>query len=299
MNWIELSVEVHPEAVDAVANVFQENDTGGVAIEQPITSHIEGEEAPQFLGNPIVKAYLPANRDAPERERRIEEALWHLQAFNLSPIGPIQRREIAEEDWAHGWKEHFHPLRIGRVVIKPSWRQWDASPDELVVELDPGMAFGTGLHPTTKLMIEGLQEHVKPGMRALDLGTGSAILAIAAAMLGASVTALDISDVAVEVARANVAANGLQDRITVGEGSIEAVHDRQFDLIFANIIASVLIDLAPQLAAALELGAAVLASGIVDERVEGVRQALEDAGLVVEKGRQDADWWLLVARKPA
>jgi ribosomal protein L11 methyltransferase len=299
MDWIELSVDVHPEAVDAVANVFQEHGTGGVAIEQPVSSHIEGEEPPQFLGNPVIKAYLPANDAAPETITQIEGALWHLQAFDLSPIGALRQREIAEEDWAHGWKEHFHPLRIGRVVIKPSWREWDPSPGELVIELDPGMAFGTGLHPTTSLMIEALQDRIRPGMRVLDLGTGSGILAIPSAMLGAEVTGLDISDVAVEVARGNVAANGLTDRISVDEGSIERVAGQQFDLILANIIASVLIDLAPQIAAALAPGAEVLASGIIDERVEQVRDAFRQTRLEIAEGKQDGDWWLVVARRPA
>jgi ribosomal protein L11 methyltransferase len=298
VNWIELSVEVHPEAVDAVANVFQENGTGGVAIEQPVASHIEGEEPPHFLGHPTIKAYLPANDDAPETVRHIEEGLWHLQAFDLSPIGPMQRREISEEDWAHGWKEHFHPLRIGRVVIKPSWRGWESQSGELVVELDPGMAFGTGLHPTTSLMIEALQARVRPGMRVLDLGTGSGILAIPSAMLGAQVLALDISDVAVEVARTNVAANGLADRITVGQGSIDTVSSQRFDLVFANIIASVLIDLAPQLCAALAPGGELLASGIIDERVDAVRGALIAVGLAIVESRREGDWWLLVARRP-
>lgn len=299
MKWIELSVEVHPEAVDAVANVFGEHGTGGVAIEQPVRSHIEGEEPPSFMGNPIIKAYLPLNRNALRRVRQIEEALWHLQAFNLSPIGSMQQRELEEEDWAHGWKEHFHPLRIGRVVIKPSWREWNPAPEDLVVELDPGMAFGTGLHPTTRLMVEGLQDRVREGMHVLDLGTGSGILAIPAAMLGARVTGLDISDVAVEVAQKNVEANGVADRVRVGEGSIAAVEGEQFDLILANIIASVLIDLAPQIAGALRPGAEVLASGIIDERVESVRGAFRGAGLEIVDGKHDEDWWLVVGRKPA
>lgn len=299
MKWIELSVEVHPEAVDAVSNVFQESGTGGVAIHQPLDAHIEGETPPVFTGNPVIRSYIPVNDGAEEQVRRIEAALWHLQAFDLSPIGPLQRREIEEEDWAHGWKEHFHPLQIGRVVIKPSWREWAAAPDDLVVELDPGMAFGTGLHPTTKLMLEGLQERVQPGMEVLDLGTGSGILAIPAAMMGARVTALDTSDVAVEVAERNIALNGQAERASAGQGSIEAVAGRQFDLILANIIASVLIALAPPLAQALKPGAELLASGIIEERADLVRDAFREAGLELTEERRDGDWWMIVARRPA
>lgn len=298
MKWIELSVTAHPEAVDAIANVFQEHGTGGVAIEQEVQSHIEGEEPPTFHGLPVIRAYLPKNAAEPEIEERIERALWHLQAFDLSPVGTLQRREIDEEDWANGWKEHFHPLKIGRVVIKPSWREWTPASNEIVVELDPGMAFGTGLHPTTRLMIEALQSRVAPEMQILDLGTGSGILAIPAAFLGGRVTGLDISEVAVEVARQNVAANGLDERIDVHVGTIEHVAEREYDLVFANIIASVLIELAPALHAVLRPGGELLASGIVNERVGLVRDAFLKSGLELVDERQDADWWLLVARRP-
>jgi ribosomal protein L11 methyltransferase len=294
--WIELSVEAHPEAVDAIANVFQEAGTGGVAIEQPLHSDVEGELAPEPTGPPRIRAYLPLDDIEPEVERRIERDLWHLQAFNLAPIGPLSRREIDEEDWASAWKEHFLPLRVGRIVVKPSWRDWEPEPDQIVVELDPGMAFGTGLHPTTRLMLAALQTRVHPGMRVLDLGTGSGILAIAAALLGATVHALDVDRVAVKVAANNVHANGLSNQITLDEGSIEKVAGERFDLMLANIIASVLADLAGPLAAALEDGAELLASGIVEERAGLVRAAFEDAGMTIATEQRDEDWLLMVAR---
>lgn len=296
MKWLELSIQAHPEAVDAIANVFQEHDTGGVSIEQPIESHIEGEEPLRFIGLPVIKAYLPIVGDVAARERAIEQDLWHLQAFNLSPVGPLRRREIEEEDWANGWKEHFHPLRVGKVVIKPSWREFDAQPGDLVVKLDPGMAFGTGLHPTTALMLRAIQEYVRPGMRVLDLGTGSGILAIAAAMLGATVTATDISEVAVEVARQNVADNGMTGCITVELGSIDVVQGSRFDVILANIIARVIAELAGSLASALEPGAHLLASGIIEERANVVREALRAAGLDLVAEEAEGDWWLMVGR---
>lgn len=299
MRWLELSVEAHPEAVDAIANVFQEQGTGGVSIEQPVRSHIEGEEPPTFLGLPVIRAYLPMDGTETDRERRIEESLWHLQAFNLSPVSELRRREVAEEDWANAWKEHFHPLKIDNVVIKPSWREWDADPTELVIVLDPGMAFGTGLHPTTRLMLSAIQGYVRSDMHVLDLGSGSGILAIAAAKMGARVEALDISSVAVEVARENIEANHMSERITVDEGSIDATGGRQYDLILANIIASVLMDLAGSIHGALLPGATVLASGIIDERLDGVCKAFADAGLEIDDRRQDEDWWLVVARRPA
>jgi ribosomal protein L11 methyltransferase len=296
VNWIELSVEVHPEAVDAVAEVFRSHGTGGVAIEQPVTSDFEGETPPRPTGLPMMKAYLPITAGTEEQVRAIEGDLWHLQAFGLSPVGEMQRREIAEEDWANAWKEHFHPLKVGRVVIKPTWREWNATPDEIVVELDPGMAFGTGLHPTTQLVLAALQSRVNPGMEILDLGTGSGILAIAAARLGATVTALDISEVAVEVAVENVRQNRLQSAVHVGRGSIDAVRDRQFDLVFANIIAAVLAELAADLAQALRPGGELLGSGIIEERADLVRNAFTAAGLTLGEQACDGDWWLICAR---
>lgn len=299
MKWIEISVRVHPEAVDAVAEVLRQHSSGGVAIEQPVRADAEGEEPPVPEGLPTVTAYLPATATAPTQERRIEQALWHLQAFDLAPVGPIQRRELEDEDWANVWKEHFHPLRIGQVVIKPSWHQWAEAPGDVIVELDPGMAFGTGLHPTTSMTLEALQARVRLGMRVLDLGTGSGILALAAARLGATVEALDVSEVAVEVAERNVAANGLAESIAVREGSIEAVAAQRFELVLANIIARVLIELAPRLADALHPGAELLASGIIEERADDVRQAIREAGLTLVAEQREGDWWLMVARRPA
>lgn len=299
MRWIELSVEVHPEAVDAVAEVFHQHGTGGVAIEQAVQGDPEGGERAAFLGLPIIKAYLPVTGDTARQERGIEEALWHLQAFDLSPLGPLERREIEEEDWANAWKEHFHPLRVGRIVIKPSWREWETAKDEIIIELDPGMAFGTGLHPTTQLVLSALQDRVRPGMRVLDLGTGSGVLSLAAAKLGATVTATDISEVAVQVARENVGINGLGGQIEVVHGSVSMVQGQTYDLVLANIIASVLIDLAVPLAASLAPGAELLGSGIIEERADGVRAAFSAAGLELADQRQDGDWWLLVARRRA
>jgi ribosomal protein L11 methyltransferase len=297
VKWLELSVEVHPEAVDAVAGVFHDHGTGGVAIHQPIQTDREGEITPVPVGMPVVRAYLPVTSGVERRTRRIEEDLWHLQAFNLSPVGPMQRHEVDEEDWSNAWKAHFQPLKIGRIVVKPSWRKWESTTDDLVLELDPGMAFGTGLHPTTRLVLEDLQRRVRPNEQVLDLGTGSGILALAAAMLGAQVTALDTSDVAVEVACANVEANRLHGRIVVGQGSIESVNARQFHLILANIIASVLIQLAPALAKALAPEGELLASGIIEERVDSVRQAFAIAGLDIVHEQCEGDWWLIVARR--
>jgi ribosomal protein L11 methyltransferase len=296
LRWVELTVTAHPEAIDAIANVFEAHGTGGVAIEQPIGSHIEGEEPPLPTGLPVIRAYLPLDSAEPEIVRHIERDLWHLQAFELSPVGAMTRREIDEEDWANAWKEHFYPLQVGNIVVKPTWREWQTLPGQIVVELDPGMAFGTGLHPTTQLMLRALQERVRAEMSILDLGTGSGILAIAAARLGARVTGLDVDRVAVEVACENVAANGLSDRVAVQVGSLGAVEGQRYDLVLANIIASVLADLAGSLAHSLAPDGELLASGIVENRAQQVRVAFEDAGMIVGSEEKEEDWLLMTAR---
>ena len=157
-----------------------------------------------------MRAYLAVEPGLDEKRRQVEEALWHLR--QIASIPEPQFRTVVEEEWANAWKEHFHVTRIGqRLVVKPSWREYTPQADDIVLELDPGMAFGTGLHPTTQMCLLALEKYVRGGERVLDLGTGSGILAIAAVKLGAAAClATDIDPVAVEAARANVAANGVQ-----------------------------------------------------------------------------------------
>jgi ribosomal protein L11 methyltransferase len=247
-----------------------------------------------------VRGYLPRSRDGARRRRQLEEALWHLGA--IWPVPEPTAREVREEDWANAWKEHFFAHRVGeRLVIKPSWREFEGGPDDLVVTLDPGMAFGTGLHPTTRLCLLGLERAAPAGQAVLDVGTGSGILSLAAARLGAErVFAVDLDEVAVQTARANVAANGLADRIEVARGSVEAAPaGRSYDLVLANIIARVIIDLAPALAARVRPGGRLVASGVLDLRHDEVAAALGAVGLSVEETLREGDWTALLCARRA
>jgi len=299
MIWIELSTRVEAEAVEAVAELFSEIGHGGVAVEQEVSDPEEPEKAEVDLSRPlVVKTYLPQGAGTPAKVSRAREALWHLS--QLRRIEPLQVTRLAEEDWSEAWKRFFFVQRVSdRVVIKPTWREYRAVPGEVVLELDPGMAFGTGLHPTTRMCLQALEKYVESGMRVLDVGTGSGILAIAAVKLGAaSVTALDVDPVAVEVARKNVALNGLQERVQVELGSLPPRGDAaQFHLVLANIIARVIVDLAPHLHEAALQGGLVVASGIITERAEWARGALEAAGLRVVETLAEGDWQAVVCRR--
>lgn len=299
MIWVELSTEVEPEAVESVAELFSSLGQGGVAVEEPLSADAEPGAIVIDPTRPVVvKTYLPEDGETEARVRRAEEALWHLS--QLRQVGPLRVGRLAEEDWAEAWKKFFFVQRIGeRVIVKPSWREYQPEKDDVVLELDPGMAFGTGLHPTTRMCILACERLLRHDMRVLDLGTGSGILAIAAAKLGAaSVLALDVDQVAVQVARENVAMNGLESRIQVIQGGIEqAASEEGYDLVLANIIASVIADLAPELHAATAPGGALVVSGIIEEREGLVVEALNAAGMRIEETMAEGDWRAMVCRR--
>src|SRR2546425_1685588 len=247
MHWLELTVQTHPEAVESVSELLNRYSRGGVAIEEPIELIDEGLAYRVLTGQPIkVHAYLPIDGKEEEARQQVAEGLWHLSSLGPQFVGDLQTRIVREEDWANAWKDYYHVTHIGqRLVIRPSWRDYAPKDDEVVVELDPGMAFGTGLHPTTRMCLEQIEQRVQPGMRVLDAGTGSGILALAAARLGAaSVYCIDNSSVAVESAAANAAVNQLSERVSVVLGVLDDAEATrlagQFDLVLANIIARVI-----------------------------------------------------------
>ncbi len=307
--WLELSVSADHEAVEQVSEILSRVCPGGVAVEAPFELVEEGLSARLDLGRPaVVRGYIAA--DDPGRTRAAVVAarsdLAHLQAFALRPIGELETRLVHEEDWAEAWKEHFPVLRVGRrIVICPTWRDHEAAADDVVVSLDPGMAFGTGLHPTTRLCLALIEDVADRGFlshaTALDVGCGSGILAIAAALLGAdAVLGVDTDSLAVETTTKNAALNGLADRISARQGSVPiAGSQHEFDVVLANLIASLLIDLAEPLANSVKSGGRLIASGIFSDREPEVRTAFEAAGLRVLDARREGDWVALETKRVA
>ena len=316
--WLELAVTAEPEAVEAISEVMSRYAEGGVAIEEPYELADDGQVALPIAGAPVtVRVYVPADAAGEEARQRIEQGMWHLRQIGAGGISDVSVQRLAEADWANAWKEHYHVTHLGRrTVIKPSWRDYEARPGEAVVELDPGMAFGTGLHPTTRNCVLALEETLRPGDRVLDVGTGSGILAIAALKLGAaSVLALDVSPVAVAAARANAAANGLAERIELRLATLEgaagepyaplppdlavlsAAELGTYDVVVANIIARVIAQLAPALLAATRPGGTLIASGIIAERRHEAEEPLRTAGLHDLRALIEGDWVTLVGRR--
>ena len=308
--WVELSVAADIEAVEAVSEILTRFAPGGTSVEPGFGLTDEGLGAVVDTTKPaIVRAYLPG-RDPAAVEAAISDAsvaLGHLQAFGLRPIGELRTRLVREEDWAEAWKSHFPVLRIGkRMVIRPTWRQHEARPYDVVLSLDPGMAFGTGLHPTTRLCLAALETLAEEGhlaeggaadgtARIIDVGCGSGILAVAAAKLGATeLLGVDTDPIAVESTLANAELNDLTTRLRVRQGSSPS-GEGPFDIVLANLIASLLVALAEPLRAELAPGGRILASGIFRDREGDVRTAFEAAGLDVTRRWAEEDWVALEA----
>ncbi len=304
MDWIEVSLEVDGEAAEAVADLLQRYGHQGVAIEQagfPI--EVWPDEIPP-ADRLIVRAYFPDDERAEDARQKLREALYYMS--RLYPIPEPAFRVVREEDWATAWKAHYHPVRLGRrLVIRPAWAELpDLRPDDVVLVLDPGMAFGTGTHPTTQLCLIALEELLEgwPAVDVLDLGSGSGILGIVALKLGARrVLALDTDPIAVTATLDNAALNDVADRLTAQQGSLDTLQStaRHFDLALVNILAKVIVALCDQgLGRVLRPGGVGLFSGIIEEQAGEVEAALRRTGLEPVGRRTLGDWVVIEARKP-
>lgn len=286
MDFIEIALDnLDGEAAETVGELFNRYGYGGAVIE----SH-----APDFE-RITVRTVLPATD---------ETGLYHLEAMlalidRALPGGlpPIRKQPIGQSDWAESWKAHFHPVRVGqRFVVKPSWRDYSLAPADLLIEIDPGLAFGSGLHPTTRMCLEIMEELPLKGRGFFDVGVGSGILSIAAYRLGAgSIRAVDVDEVAIRVAQENFARNGLPpDRAEAAIGTAADSGGRQWPFIAANILAHILRDLLPDLAAALSPGGRLILSGLIDDQADDILAVAAAHRLRPLHRRIHDDWVALV-----
>ena len=326
MKWIEFSIVVTGETAEAVTDLFSQfSHAGGVAI-QEVSEPEEIRVGPQSLTQSRrvrVAAYAPLPQDGEDgalvaARQGLRDGLSYLDM--ITPVGELHERTIADEDWESAWREHFHPHRVGlRSVVVPTWRDYDPEPDDIVIRLDPGMAFGTGLHPTTQLCARELEKRVQSGETVLDVGCGSGILSIIAARLGAQhVQGIDIDPVAVAAAQENVAHNALSHVIEIREGTLprtgqdplgavchewpETVRENGgWDIVAANLTAEVLEELAAPLAAATRPGGMLIGSGIITEKFDMAAYALMAAGLRLIDAVSDesGDWRAIILMRPA
>lgn len=291
-NWLEISVWLDGEAAEAISEIFNRYGTGGAVIEQRF---LDGAGAHDVVNELAVKTYIPADDAA--TKLKIEEALWHLG--QLLPIPEPKFQVLGPADWAEAWKAAYSVMHIGkRTVIVPQWQEYSAQPGQIMVRLDPGMAFGTGTHPTTRLCLIALEAVVRPGMCVLDIGAGSGVLSIAAAKQGASpILAVDIDDIAIHSAKRNIQMNGMADVICLQTGSIENA-EGHYDLVLVNILARVILSLLDQgLADLIQPGGIVIASGIIDDQEDDVRAAFEDKGIEIVDRLIEKDWVALIGRR--
>lgn len=321
MIWKELTIHTTEEAVEMISNFLHEAGAGGVTIEEHVDNdkprdtslgqwfEIPPNDIPE--GEAKISGYFPEGVDMDEVMAQVKERTEELREYDIDPGNPvITVRDVSEDDWANNWKQYFKPIRVSkRLTIKPTWEEYvPASPEEKIIELDPGMAFGTGTHPTTSLCLRTLEGVIQEGDEVIDVGTGSGILAIGAVRLGASrVLALDLDPVAVSSALENTRLNGLEDRIQVVESDLLSVLKKgssaEVDVqlpvrvVVANILAEIILLFVEDVFEALQPGGYYIASGIYKNKEQSVEEALTAAGFEIEQTVREEDWVAFVARK--
>ncbi|MCR1952276.1 MULTISPECIES: 50S ribosomal protein L11 methyltransferase [unclassified Clostridium] len=307
--WIEVRVITKSEALEPVSGIFYGLDCKGVAIEDP-NDILEREQGPltwdfadinvlEHKGKvAVVKAYFSEEDNIDEIINYVNEKMSEIKELGIDTgVAKVESEKMFEEDWANTWKKYYKPTKVGeKIVVKPIWEEYDAKGEELVIELDPGMAFGTGTHETTRMCMQSLEKYVKEDSTVFDVGCGSGILAIAAAKLGAKMAVgVDLDPVAVESAKENVGYNNL-DNIQILYGNLVEVIDGKADIVVANIIAEVICILTEDVKRVLKDNGYFITSGIIHDRVDMVTKKLEETGFEVVEINKDGEWNCIVAK---
>ncbi len=308
MEWLAIKVVLNKEYLEEVAEVFNELGSGGAVIDDPdlVEEYAESGqwdawEFPEIPGGKkySVTGYLPVNH---ELEGRLENLFLQLNELKNTRENfdyEVDQTPVDEEDWANSWKQYFKVLKIGeRTVIRPSWEEYEKKQDEIVIDLDPGMAFGTGSHATTSQAMELTEKYLKTGDKVIDVGTGSGIISIQAAKLGASfVNAYDYDAVAVKSAERNVEDNNLSTVISVKQNDLLSGIQEKANLIIANIVADVIIRLIPQLDSHLSENGKIILSGIIEKRLQEIKELLEEYNFEIFESREKEGWYALGVKR--
>lgn len=309
MKYIELQVLTTTEASDAVSEILYDEGAAGVLIEDPNDfkalnrdekswDYIDEELVKLFGEDARVKGYFPSGDFSENKLRYIKSRVDKLDEYGLPKgRGEVSLREINEEDWANGWKKYYKPVKPGeKVVIKPTWEEYEAGAGEVIVELDPGMAFGTGTHETTVMCVKLLEKYVKSGSTVFDVGCGSGILGITAVKLGAGkVVCVDIDELSCKVSRENAELNKVEDRLDVRCGNLLDVVDDKADVIVANIIADIIISFSGDAMSFLNKDGIFISSGIIRDRRDDVLKKLEEEGFKVLGTLTMGEWCAIAA----
>ncbi|QUH26914.1 50S ribosomal protein L11 methyltransferase [Serpentinicella alkaliphila] len=310
MKWIEVSIKTTTEAVDAVSNILYDAGVTGVVIIDPNDINFVSDEEKSWdyvdeslynigFEGALVKGYLSETADLKEKLKIIENLVAYLPNYGLDiGLGEVTTNIVDENDWANAWKQYYKTTRIGKnIVIKPTWEEYSPLSEDLVIDLDPGMAFGTGTHETTMMCIEGLEKAVKEDTTVFDIGCGSGILSIAAAKLGAKkVVAIDLDKVAVHVSIENVEKNEVSHIVEVKHGNLMDVITDKADIVVANIIADIIILLSRDIKNYLNNNGLFITSGIILDKINDVKDSLEENGLKVIEVNTKGEWAAITAK---
>lgn len=309
MQWAEIQVQTTSEATEAVSAILERYGATGVVIEDSsdLTRTWEDRYGEIYGLNPAdfpesgvrVKAYIALETWQDEMQGHIEREIRGLSEMGLDPGEAAVTHRIADEDeWADEWKKYYHPVRVtDRLTIKPSWEDYTPGEGEMVIELDPGMAFGTGTHPTTNLCLRTLERVIQTGDQVVDVGCGTAILSIACAKMGAeSVLALDLDPVAVQVAQENVEMNHEQHKVTVRANDLLVGVEDKFDVVVANILAEIILKMVGSAKDVLKDDGTFITSGIIKDKADLVREELTRHGFVITDVLTEDDWVAFVAK---
>ena len=311
MNWLEVSVNTHSESVEVVSSILIELGSKGVSIEDPQDYYQLTDEQLEWLkvqqkdlyetDTVIVKGYFQPSQWSKDSDVLLHEKLEEIKVYGLQ-TGPlsVQVKEVGEEDWANAWKQYYFPVRVTRfLTVVPSWVDYEKEQDdELLIELDPGLAFGTGTHPTTQLSLTALEQTIRGNESVLDVGTGSGVLSIASKLLGASkVTAFDIDEMATRVAKENIALNPTIGEIEVYENNLLVGVDQKSDLIVANILAEILLQMTEDAYRNLNDDGRLILSGIIESKANEVKEAYEKAGFTLVERMTMREWNCFIMKK--